>query len=120
MTTWFVPRRSTVFVSGTLPWLTRIGSSGNGEAERAFGARRISNSRAFSGTKIKSVLELPAATTWSDSVLSWTSSKAVGSVQSLERAEMMNDPGATTSGLKRPKVPSRPGPTLPRLENEVT
>ena len=37
-----------------------------------------------------------------------------------ERVETTNVPGATTSGLNRPKSPSVPMPTLPRLENEAT
>ena len=37
-----------------------------------------------------------------------------------ERVETTNVPGANTSGLKRPKSPSVPMPTLPRLENEAT
>ena len=37
-----------------------------------------------------------------------------------ERVETTNVPGATTSGLKRPKSPSVPMPTLPRLENDAT
>ena len=40
--------------------------------------------------------------------------------QSAERVEMMNVPGATRSGLKRPNGPSMPMPTLPRLENAAT
>ena len=40
--------------------------------------------------------------------------------QSPERVEMMNVPGATRSGLKRPYCPSMPMPTLPRLENAAT
>ena len=32
----------------------------------------------------------------------------------VERVEMINVPGATTSGLKRPYMPSMPMPTLPR------
>jgi hypothetical protein len=48
-----------------------------------------------------------------------TSRKANRIGQPFARVEMTNDPGATTSGLKRPKS-SSPTPTLPRLENDAT
>src|SRR6266496_3056863 len=80
----------------------------------------ISNAVPFSGTKVANGLVSPGRSRtkgiWSGKTLI----RLVGCTHRLARVETTNVPGATTSGLKRPDLPSRPRPTLPTLENEGT
>src|SRR5262245_41870011 len=95
-----------------------MGSGGRPAApENTFVTSTISNRIALSGANVTNDLVSFGRRRTKGTESGSTLNRLVGWIQWLERVETTNVPGATTSGLNRPPIPSSPSPTLPTLEN---
>src|SRR6266545_353758 len=79
-----------------------------------------SNAVPFSGTKVEKGFDSPGRRSTKGIWSGMTLTRLVGCNHRFALVETTNVPGATTSGLNRPDLPSRPRPTLPTLENAAT